>query len=68
MSDYRPDIAGRPPALVLEYAQMPDPAGPPPALGADQIRLLPRCGGDWGSEWVSGRRAAAAGQSSGPGT
>lgn len=26
MSDYRPDVADRPPALVLGYAQMPEPA------------------------------------------
>jgi GntR family transcriptional regulator/MocR family aminotransferase len=26
MSDYQPDVADRPPALVLGYAQMPEPA------------------------------------------
>ena len=26
MSDYRPDVADRPPALLLGYAQMPEPA------------------------------------------
>ena len=26
MTDYQPEVAGRPPALVLGYAQMPEPA------------------------------------------